>query len=177
MKAWLSRKFPVGSRSLIFGVHQFAWHPFTVWLAWIWLYRELPSWRETVCIVVHDWGYWGKHSMDGPDGKTHPELGARIAGRLLGPGYKLLCLYHSRSYAKMHATEPSKLCWADKTSILLDPSDWYLTRARLTGELKEYRSMADRAGFISEAAPDKAWLRKLRDHELEHSFAAAEKIS
>jgi hypothetical protein len=99
------------------------------------------------------------------DGKRHPELGAKIAGRLLGPGWIPFCLYHSRSYARMHGTTPSKLCYADKASILFDPRPWYLLRATLTGEINEYRQVADRSGFIPALASHSAWLRKLREHE------------
>lgn len=53
-----------GTKSLLFGVHQFIWHPLTVLLAWIKLYGW-PAWEELVCIIIHDWGYWGKSNMDG----------------------------------------------------------------------------------------------------------------
>ena len=71
-----------GTKSLLFGVHQFIWHPVTVLIAWIWLYKRFPSWRELICMFVHDWGYWGKTNMDDEDGEKHPELGANIALKL-----------------------------------------------------------------------------------------------
>ena len=46
-----------------------------------------------------------------------------------------LVLLHSRRYAKVHGLEPSKLCWADKLSIMYDPEWFYLLRARASGEL------------------------------------------
>ncbi|MCK5235828.1 MAG: hypothetical protein KAR06_02490, partial [Deltaproteobacteria bacterium] len=61
---------PVGTKSLLFGVHQFIWHPITVLIAWCKLYGW-PTWPELVCIIVHDWGYWGKPNMDGPEGEKH----------------------------------------------------------------------------------------------------------
>lgn len=149
----------IGTRSLLFGVHQVAWHPLTVWLAWRRLYGR-PTWRESVCIVVHDWGYWGAPEMDGPVGEQHPYLGALIAGRLFGPAYRDLVLYHSRSLCRLLKVEPSRLCWADKLSMLYDPSWFYLLRARLTGEIREYRWNARR--HVSLLATDRQWLEWLK---------------
>ena len=84
----------VGTKSLLFGVHQFLWHPVTVILAWRKLYGW-PSARETVCILVHDGGYWKAADMDGEWGMNHPELGAKIAGSLFGDTYYDLVLLHS----------------------------------------------------------------------------------
>lgn len=169
----------VGTKSLLFGVHQFLWHPFTVWLAWIALYKTLPGWRETICIVVHDWGYWGKANMDGKEGESHPELGARIAHRILDKvrlrasesvnyfgdsrwhehetTYHDLCLLHSRHYAKNTSKEPSKLCWADKLSISFEPWWLYLPRAWASGELTEYRKICANTGFVPLSASHREW--------------------
>lgn len=152
-----------GTKSLLFGVHQVFFHPLTVFLAWVWLYRKLPSWRESVCIVIHDWGYWGKSNMDGAEGESHPEAGARIAGYLFGPGYHDLCLFHSRHYARNVGKEPSRLCWADKMSILFDPWWLYLPRAWASGELHEYRQIADQTGFLPLSAGSRVWYRWLRE--------------
>ena len=82
----------VGTKSLLFGVHQFIWHPVTVLIAWVSLYGR-PTWRELICIIVHDWGYWGAPNMDGEEGERHPEVGAEIALRLFGLEYYELVLY------------------------------------------------------------------------------------
>lgn len=154
-----------GTKSLLFGVHQFAWHPVTVWIAWLRLYRRFPSLRVTACIVFHDWGYWGVKEMDGDDGELHPQFGARLAARLFDHDgeYKWhdFCLHHSRYLSKKIGVEPSALCWADKLSMIYDPQWFYLFRARLSGELAQYRANADRRGFIPLAAPDKCWHNKL----------------
>ena len=68
----------VGTKSLLFGVHQFALHPILVAMAWWKLYGFPWDPRLWVAFVVHDWGYWGKPNMDGPARDTHPELGASI---------------------------------------------------------------------------------------------------
>ncbi|WP_157373756.1 hypothetical protein [Thermobacillus composti] len=135
---WLQKCFPMGSRSLIFGVHQFLWHPYTVYRAWKSLYGR-PNWREFICIIIHDWGYWNSPNMDGPEGRRHPETGARIARWLLGQEYGDLVLYHSRHYARQLGIPPSKLCWADKLSVIYEPKWFYLLRAKLSGEIHEYR--------------------------------------
>ena len=125
-----------GTKSILFGIHQFLWHPVTVWVAWVWLYRKLPTFKESICIIIHDWGYWGKTNMDDEEGERHPELGAKIAGWLFDypmvftlpaalwirtTDYHDLCLLHSRHYARNAGREPSKLCWADKLSIIFEP--------------------------------------------------------
>ena len=150
-----------GTKSLLFGVHQFIWHPVTVLIAWIWLYKRFPSWRELICMFVHDWGYWGKTNMDDEDGEKHPELGANIALKLFGDSndcyYYYLCLLHSRHYARKFGSTPSPLCWADKASIAFEPRWFYLLRARLSGELKEYRKISAAAGFIPLTDSNREW--------------------
>ncbi|MFZ3132684.1 MAG: hypothetical protein WA125_16685 [Desulfosporosinus sp.] len=153
----------VGRKSLLFGVHQFLWHPITVLAAWWYLYGR-PSWKEIVCIIIHDWGYWFASNMDGPEGEYHPELAAKLAGKWLGPEYLDLCLYHSRHYARNVGVEPSKLCWADKLSIKYEPWWLYLPRAWASGELKEYRQVA--ADFIPLSASNKVWYTWVQDRLL-----------
>lgn len=155
-----------GTKSLLFGVHQFAWHPFTVWLAWIWLFRKLPTFKETICIVIHDWGYWGSAHMDDERGERHPELGAKIAGYLFGGKYDRLCLFHSRHYARNFNSEPSPLCWADKLSILFEPWWLYLPRAWASGELAEYRQIANDTGFMSLEVSHREWHSWIRERLL-----------
>jgi hypothetical protein len=146
----------VGTRSLLFGVHQFILHPLVVFRAWIELYG-IPSRKELICIVIHDWGYWGKPNMDGVEGEKHPEFAAKIAGKLFGKEYYNLCLYHSRHYARKAGIEPSKLCWADKLCIKYNPWWFYIPLSWLTGELSEYRKASANAGFISLTASHKQW--------------------
>ena len=150
----------IGTKSLLFGVHQFLWHPFTVLLAWVYLFG-LPNWKELVCIFIHDWGYWGCEEMDGKWGCLHPRWAADKAMKWFGPQYYVLCLYHSRSYAERHKIKPSRLCWADKFSICFDPSWFYLLRARLSGEIIEYRSPKFK-NDLPKNTPDKTWFKWLR---------------
>lgn len=49
--------------------------------------------------------------------------------------------YHSRFLSKRDNEEPSKLCYADKLAIALTPWWLYIPMVRLTGEIREYRSV------------------------------------
>jgi len=167
----------IGTRTLLFGVHQFLWHPFTIWRAWRWLYGRNPKWWQCIAIFCHDLGYAGKPNLDGPEGKTHPDGGAALTERLVkfifpftrdtsfngyyGPSFVAsraaywFSRLHSREYAKQLGETPSQLCWADKACILFDPPWLYLLRARLSGELAEFKTNAEpHIGKVS----DEDWL-------------------
>lgn len=128
-----------GTRSILFGAHQFAIHPWFVAAAWTKLYGFPWDVRVWCAFAVHDLGYVGKSAMDSPEGETHPLLGARIMGRLFGRQWHDFCLLHSRFYAKQLDRPFSRLCVADKLAIALTPSWLYVPMARLTGEIAEYR--------------------------------------
>lgn len=149
-----------GTKSILFGVHQFIWHPFTVWRAWKYLYKRNPSVYELIAIICHDLGYWGKPDMDGKEGQTHPEGGAKIAMHLayrlarlrrvayedaivIGLRVYRLSLFHSTYYAQSKGAEVSKLYLPDKVCVLFDPPWFYKLRAGLSGELAEYVSNAN----------------------------------
>lgn len=76
----------MGTKSLLYGFHCFFIHPFFVALGWWSAYGFPWDPRLWVCFLVHDWGYWGKPNMDGPEGETHPELGAAIVHWLFDAG-------------------------------------------------------------------------------------------
>lgn len=172
----------VGTRSLLFGVHQVALHPFFVALAWRRLYGSWPwGWRVWLLILVHDWGYWGCETMDGPDGKLHPWWAAEFAHRFLDrrPRNRSLgrwgrfALFHSRSMARRYGQPVSPLCAPDKLGAVLMPRWLYLFLARLSGELAEYMANADceagRAQAIDISTPE-AWFDTLRAYLERISF-------
>ena len=68
----------IGTRSILFGAHQFAIHPWFVAWAWWQLYGFPFDPRLWVAFFVHDLGYWGKPNMDGPEGERHVEFGAAV---------------------------------------------------------------------------------------------------
>jgi hypothetical protein len=129
---------PIGTKSLLFGVHAFWLHPWYVALAWWRLYGFPWDPRLWIAFVIHDWGYWGSPDMDGLAGKTHPLLGGRLMRRLFGNEWGDLVQFHSRHYAKMCQREPSKLCAPDKLASALYPTWLYLILGSMTGEIDEY---------------------------------------
>ncbi|OJX63085.1 hypothetical protein [Dysgonomonas sp. 37-18] len=132
----------VGTKSILFGVHFFLWHPILVFIAWWKLYGFPYDPRLWVSFIVHDLGYWGKPNMDGEEGETHVELGAKVMEYLFGKEWGDFSRYHSRFYAKKDNKRPSKLCIADKLAMCLEPTWFYLLRASLSGEIHEYMGNA-----------------------------------
>lgn len=137
----------LGSKSLLFGAHQFLVHPFFVALAWVKLYSWPKDWRLWVAFVVHDWGYWGCNDMDGPEGANHPRLGACIMTRLFDRKGSIFwwrfMACHSRSYAAKVGQIPSRLCYADKIATVLTPNWLWVFSCWLTGELDYFRASPD----------------------------------
>jgi hypothetical protein len=131
----------IGTRSLLFGVHQVALHPLFLFIAWSRLYGFPYNPRLWVAFVVHDWGYWGKSNMDGAEGQQHPVLGGQIMARLFGQEWGDFTRLHSRYYAKLEGRSPSPLCAADKLVLMTTPPWLYLTLATLSGEVGEYQSL------------------------------------
>jgi hypothetical protein len=139
-----------GTKSLLFGVHQFILHPILVALAWRRVHGCWPQDKaEWVAIMVHDWGYWGCADMDGPEGVKHPARGAALAwditNRLGGSPTKAynLVIGHSRSFSPDRL---SRLNAPDKVSILFEWKWFYLLRARMTGEIHEFVERARQSG-------------------------------
>jgi len=154
----------IGTRSVLFGVHQFLWHPLTVVLAWRKLYGCWPRREELVAIAMHDVGYWGCPNIDGPEGRLHPERGARWTSRVArwfgwdGDWGCVLALFHSREYAKRHGGgQVSTLCWPDKYSVTFEPKWFFLLRANLSGEIAEFKANAVRAGHLPAGVTDSQW--------------------
>lgn len=147
----------VGTKSLLFGAHQFIIHPLFVFAAWWRLYGLPGDPRLWIAFIIHDWGYWGLPNMDGHEGNLHPILGAKIMHLLFdhprwikkegsineeNREWYNLCLYHSRFLAKDYGSPFSRLCVADKLSIVLEPAWLYLPRVRWSGEIREYMALA-----------------------------------
>src|SRR6266571_6874217 len=82
----------VGTKSLLFGVHQIFIHPLWVALAWWKLYSFPWDPRLWVAFFVHDLGYWGLPEMDGKDGDRHVERGAQVMHWLFDHGQEMIIL-------------------------------------------------------------------------------------
>lgn len=135
----------VGTKSLLFGVHQFLIHPIVVALAWRAYHGCWPQDKaEWVAIVVHDFGYWGCRDMDGEIGVNHPLRGAEIAWEILKSDpvarrkAMALCLGHSSHFARQRGLPVSDLYAPDKLSVLFESRWFYLVRAVASGEVWEY---------------------------------------
>ena len=159
-----------GTKSVLFGVHQFLLHPMFVAMAWWIIYRELPRLHELVAIVTHDLAYWGAPDMDGPEGEAHPErmamwwnrhfgdFGRRVAVEILG---------HSRSHARKNNLPLSRLCYPDKLSTALYPRWLYLLLANLSGEIHEYMRLCQDGKYtdvIKVAKTQTQWIIETQAH-------------
>jgi hypothetical protein len=130
----------IGTKSILFGAHQFLIHPWFVAVAWWKLFGFPFDPRLWIAFFVHDLGYIGKPNMDGPEGETHVEFGARIMN-IFGEKWYYFSKYHSRFYAKRDRVKPSRLCIADKLAICLTPWWLYLPATSATGEIYEYMKL------------------------------------
>lgn len=178
----------VGTKSVLFGAHCFFLHPLFVARAWWKLYGFPWDPRLWVAFFVHDLGYIGRVNMDGPEGESHPELGARIMSFLFDDidcrhcGFRFhsectddkwynFCLYHSRYYAKRDGQPFSRLCVADKLVTSIEPKWLYLWRVKLSGEIYEYLDNARYGrGEVSNVNPS-MWFDTLRVHLAKWAYA------
>lgn len=120
-----------GTKSYLIGCHQFLLHPLWVLLAWLDTYKSWPTWREFVCMLIHDVGVCGRDYLKGNNKEGHGELGAFWAYKLFGMEYGLFCLGHSDEElleceykdTDIRAAR-SKLFIPDKLSFLYAPLWW-----------------------------------------------------
>jgi len=121
-----------GTISVVIGSHSIL-HSFFVWRAWSILYKRYPTFMETICILLHDIGHWGKDYLDNLEEKRkHWELGARIARKLFGEKGFLLIAGHDRysGYPK------SFLYKADKYSWYITPYWWIYSNNIIEPKIK-----------------------------------------
>ena len=148
----------IGTKSLLYGVHQFLIHPAYVLLAWRIVYRKAPRLHELVAIIIHDWGYWGCPNMDGTWGERHPRIAAKgfinatkryrrsnifwlfVGSVVYGKRWQIYSeiMGHSRFNAKAFGIPLSKLFRADKMATAIYPRWLYLLLGNLTGEIHDY---------------------------------------
>jgi hypothetical protein len=178
----------IGTKSVLYGAHTFWIHPWFVAWAWTLLYGFPWDPRLWVAFWVHDLGYFGKPNMDGEEGEQHPEFGARVMHALFDWGVETVLVpetfmitsvqrrwsrewynftrYHSRFLAKRDGMPYSRLCVADKLAISLTPAWLYLPLVRLTGEIHEYRKMADvsRYSTTQKQESEAKWYAAVREY-------------
>lgn len=152
----------VGTKSSLYGVHAFWWHPITVALAWKKIYGTWPRWAEWVAIALHD-NYFGCENIDGPEGKLHPARNGKIA-RIFGGKYaEELVRFHSRDFSRSADRNPSALCAPDKYSVLIEPKWFYMLRAKASGEIKEFIQNAVDAEKLPVGATANDWYEFYRE--------------
>ena len=152
----------LGTKSLLFGGHQFLIHPALVLIAWVKLYKSFPSWRELGCIFIHDWGYWGVDDLKGKRGDHHPEFGAKIATRLLGCEWGDFILGHSAFYIARKDVAQSKLFAPDKYWHCMISLRFFKALTVLTGEFKYYRNIKHARQVAQPHETDQEWWGKLQ---------------
>ena len=128
----------IGTRSVLYGAHCAIVHHWFLAVAWWRLYGFPWDLRLWAAFWLHDIGYLSKRDMDGNDGETHVELGARIMALFFGESWGAFTAAHSRYWAKRTGRQFSRLCVVDKLAFVLTPAWLYLPMARATGELSEY---------------------------------------
>lgn len=136
----------VGTKSILFGYHQFILHPLLVAAAWTKLYGFPFDPRLWLAFFVHDLGYFGKENMDDLIGETHPELGAKIMA-IFGKKWENFVLFHSRYYSNRLGEKYSDLCVADKLAYLYYPTWLNVLLVTMSGEGKEYAAIGERRGY------------------------------
>ena len=185
----------LGTKSLLFGVHQFLLHPFFVAAAWWQLYgwrsvvmcteskcracdlrtTSLWDWRLWLGFFAHDMGYWGSPDMDGKQGEQHPIRGAQLLAHRFRGGatwlYFMAC--HSRFLAKQLGHRPSALCMADKLSMALYPTWLYLLLANATGEIREYmrdaqKNLAKNGAMADAVTSQREWFERVKTYVREY---------
>lgn len=155
----------IGTKSVLYGYHCFLIHGWFVLAGWFSLhgfrrvrigtttkhdvlqravFTSLLDYRLWLAAFLHDFGYWGKPNMDGPEGETHPEWAATFMRKRFGDVWGDFCLYHSRFYAKSNGAVPSALCFADKVAFLKYPTWLIILLVSRTGEVHEYLQNASR---------------------------------
>src|ERR1700690_2156613 len=133
----------IGTKTLLWGYHQFILHPLLVAAAWWKLYGFPWDPRLWVAFFIHDLGYVGKPNMDGVEGQQHPYWGAEVMCFLfdLTPPYDTwykFTIYHSRTLANLYFAPLSRLGYADKLAFLYYPKWLLKILYALSGEGAEY---------------------------------------
>lgn len=158
----------IGTKSLLFGAHQVFIHPWFVATAWWKLYGFPADIRLWFAFFLHDIGYWQSPNMDGPEGERHVEWAANVMERWFGAEWGDFCRYHSRFYAKRDGKPFSRLCVADKLSLVLTPAWLYLPMVRATGEINEYWELSK----ARTAAGEPKYASMKLHHDSQHQWYA-----
>lgn len=127
-------KIKSGIGCLIFGYHNFIFHPLTLYLSYIDRYKKLPSFEWVLCFIFHDVGYAFIDMKNIRDGKeNHPIYGAYIIKTLIGDYWADICIRHSREFCNNENV--SDLAYIDKDSTRFHPIEFAIIQCFISGEL------------------------------------------
>jgi hypothetical protein len=119
-----------GTKSLLFGCHNFLMHPLAVLIAWHGHYGRFPKPWQVCCIFIHDLGIFGRQYLSEPGSKKgHWRRGARLAFRMFGKKGYLFIAGHTSESGFRH----SELLIADKKSWLVAPMWWLKANTLIEG--------------------------------------------
>jgi hypothetical protein len=93
---------------------------------------KTPTKEEFLALLDDGWEYViGWRAGDG-------DVVYKLKRQVRNTKWHDFALYHSRRYARIDEAQTSKLCAADKLAVCFDPYWFYMLRATLSGEIKEY---------------------------------------
>jgi hypothetical protein len=121
-----------GTISWLVGFHSI-FHSIYTYLAWIKLYKKVPTFRETFCIFIHDIGYCGMNYYTNKSHEGHEILGAKIAGKLFGKEYHTLVLKHRVFDSKLEKPDEYSHCLMP---LFIMKCQWLAERKRFTKPVK-----------------------------------------
>lgn len=124
-----------------------------IWNPGIWL-----------AIIIHDWGYWGRCSMDGIEyngGAWHPSLALLIFENFYANKTAKFCFYHSRFMVKLNNGTVSRLGVADKLAIVYTPT-WMYCREEMDEYIHNEKNVIINS-FVGRKDRIKAWKQVVDD--------------
>lgn len=120
-----------GTKSYLFGCHQFLIHPLCVLWAWRKWFGTWPKFWQIVCIFLHDIGICGRQYLSNKEAKNgHWIEGAYWAKRLFGWKGFYFCAGHTPE-SKDCLIGRSQLWYADKYSWVVAPMWWLWNNFRI----------------------------------------------
>ena len=128
-----------GTISVLFGCHSII-HSILVYISWIKLYKTIPSFKETVCILIHDIGHIGlDYLSDYEQKKKHWILGSNLAKQLFGDTEYQLVAGHDKN----SGIKKSILYNADKYSWVIAPKVWLYSNWLVEKNIRRSKNMFD----------------------------------
>lgn len=151
-----------GTKSFLFGAHQFIVHPLFIIIAWCKYYHHFPKFWQLVCIFIHDIGLIGNDYLIGDNKRGHWKRGAILAQTLfymlysynhLDESLDLKAFYLVAGHTDESGYSRSKLFIPDKICYLYIPMWWLHWCTFLEGFNGKYSLV-----------PAEKWVEMVRDN-------------